>query len=219
MPVPTWCQARSTAGSAVVRKTILENEMTTEITTPTTAEPMLTPPVARREPKQNSLHGTVLVDEYGWLREKEAAEVTAYLEAENAYAEAVMEPLSDLREKLYQEMLSHIKQTDVSVPYRDGAWWYYSRTEEGLQYPVSCRRADVNGAPEPGTEHVILDGNALAEGALAGLYRRPHGLSPVHAAHQGPEYRRSAGWRGRAGWVGGVGGGRTRRGANALLHG
>ena len=119
-----------------------------------------TAPVARREPKQTPLHGTVLVDDYAWLREKENPEVTAYLEAENAYAEAVMAPLAGLRDELYQEMLSHIKQTDISVPYRDGSWWYYSRTEEGLQYPVYCRKADVPHA----TEEVILDGNALAEG-------------------------------------------------------
>ena len=102
----------------------------------------------------------MLVDDYAWLREKENPEVTAYLEAENAYAEAVMAPLAGLRDELYREMLSHIKQTDISVPYRDGSWWYYSRTEEGLQYPVYCRKADVPDA----TEEVILDGNALAEG-------------------------------------------------------
>jgi oligopeptidase B len=136
--------------------------MTTEIET--THAPAhtatLTVPAARREPKQTTLHGTVLVDDYAWLREKESPEVTAYLEAENAYAEAVMAPLSGLREQLYQEMLSHIKQTDISVPYRDGGWWYYSRTEEGLQYPVYCRKADAAEA----AEQVILDGNALAEG-------------------------------------------------------
>ena len=118
------------------------------------------PPVARKEPKQTAIHGTVLVDDYAWLREKESPEVTAYLEAENQYAEAVMAPLADLREQLYLEMLGHMKQTDISVPYRDGAWWYYMRTEEGLQYPVYCRKADVQGA----LEQVILDGNALAEG-------------------------------------------------------
>ena len=133
----------------------------------------LTAPVARREPKQTSLHGTILVDDYAWLREKESAEVTTYLEAENAYAEAVMAPLGGLREELYQEMLSHIKQTDVSVPYRDGAWWYYSRTEEGMQYPVYCRKRDLDGTPpdvrveagfEIDPEEVLLDGNALAVG-------------------------------------------------------
>jgi len=111
------------------------------------------------------MHGTVLVDDYAWLREKESAEVIAYLDAENAYAEAVVAPLSELREELYQEMLSHIKQTDVSVPYQDGGWWYYSRTEEGLQYSVYCRKADAaDGAFEANPEQVILDGNALAEG-------------------------------------------------------
>ena len=118
------------------------------------------PPVARKEPKQTAIHGTVLLDDYAWLRDKESPEVTAYLEAENQYAEAVMAPLADLREQLYLEMLGHMKQTDISVPYRDGAWWYYMRTEEGLQYPVYCRKADVQGA----LEQVILDGNALAEG-------------------------------------------------------
>ena len=140
--------------------------MTTEIKTEIKTQPAATPspeataPIARRELKQTPLHGTVLVDEYGWLREKESPEVTAYLNAENAYAEAFMAPLAGLREELYKEMLSHIKQTDVSVPYRDGGWWYYSRTEEGLQYPVFCRKADVDGA----AEEVILDGNKLAEG-------------------------------------------------------
>ena len=71
-----------------------------------------------------------------------------------------MAPLADLRQQLYDEMLSHVKQTDVSVPYRDRGWWYLVRTEEGLQYPVYCRKADTPGAEE----QVILDGNALAEG-------------------------------------------------------
>ena len=82
----------------------------------------------------------MLTDDYAWLRDKENPDVTAYLEAENAYADAVMAPLAGLREELYQEMLSHIKQTDVSVPYRDGDWWYYTRTEEGLQYGIYCRK-------------------------------------------------------------------------------
>jgi oligopeptidase B len=124
-----------------------------------------------------------LSDDYAWLREKQNPEVTAYLDAENAYADAVMAPLASLREDLYQEMLSHMKQTDVSVPYRDGAWWYYSRTEEGLQYAIHCRKRApaerVAGAPgldlETGDssysndvdhqpEQVILDGNQLAQG-------------------------------------------------------
>ena len=134
------------------------NWMTTETKSPPAATGIA--PIARIEPRLTTLHGTTLTDNYAWLREKDSAEVIAYLEAENAYAEAVMAPLAGLREELYQEMLSHIKQTDVSVPYRDHGWWYYTRTEEGLQYPVHCRKAELEGAEE----RVILDGNALAEG-------------------------------------------------------
>src|SRR5579862_3523299 len=98
------------------------------------------PPTARKHRTETRLHGTVLVDDYAWLREKENPEVKAYLDAENAYAEADTAALTELRDQLYKEMLSHIKQTDVSVPFRDGDWWYYSRTEEGLQYGIHCRK-------------------------------------------------------------------------------
>ena len=125
----------------------------------------LQPPVARKEHKETTLHGVTLVDDYAWMRDKENPDVEAYLDAENAYAESVMAPQAGLREELYQEMLSHIKQTDVSVSYRDGAWWYYSRTEEGQQYAIHCRkRGAVSGPDENAEEEVILNGNALAEG-------------------------------------------------------
>jgi oligopeptidase B len=123
-----------------------------------------TPPIARKEHNETALHGTVLVDDYAWLRDKENPEVTAYLKAENAYAAAVMAPLDDLRGEFYQEMLSHMKQTDVSVPYRDGDWWYYARTEEGLQYAILCRTHGSANATEDTPEQVVLDGNVLAEG-------------------------------------------------------
>ena len=122
------------------------------------------PPVARKVPTETSLHGVVLTDDYAWLRDKQNPEVTAYLEAENAYAEAVMAPLDGLREDLYREMLSHMKQTDVSVPFRDGDWWYYTRTEEGLQYGIHCRTHGAPSATEDTPEQVVLDGNKLAEG-------------------------------------------------------
>ncbi len=123
------------------------------------------PPIARVEHKETALHDVVLADDYAWLRDKENPEVTAYLEAENGYAEAVMAPLDGLREELYQEMLSHVKQTDVSVPYREGMWWYVTRTEEGKQYAIHCRRAGTAAGPDEGApEQVILDGNLLAEG-------------------------------------------------------
>jgi oligopeptidase B len=115
-----------------------------------TDKPFPTPPIAKKHHTETTLHGVTLADDYAWLREKENPEVTKYLEAENAYANAVMAPLAGLREELYREMLSHIKQTDVSVPYRDGDWWYYSRTEEGLQYGIYCRKhtaKKISGAP------------------------------------------------------------------------
>ncbi|HEX4756842.1 MAG TPA: S9 family peptidase [Terracidiphilus sp.] len=128
-------------------------------------ETSLTPPVARKLHTETRQHGVVLTDDYAWLRDKQDPEVTAYLEAENAYAESVMAPLADLREQLYQEMLSHMKQTDVSVSHRDGDWWYYTRTEEGLQYGIHCRkRGGIEGPGNDAAEHLILDGNQLAKG-------------------------------------------------------
>jgi oligopeptidase B len=123
------------------------------------------PPIARKEHKETKLFGVTLTDDYAWLRDKENPDVTAYLEAENAYAEAVMAPLAGLREQLYQEMLSHIKQTDISVSYRDGDWWYYSRTEEGLQYGIFCRKRGGPAGPDgDAAEEILLDGNELARG-------------------------------------------------------
>ena len=140
-----------------------------------TQDPQLIPPIARSEHKETILHGMTLTDDYAWLRDKQNPEVTAYLDAENAYAEAVMAPLSSLRDDLYNEMLSHIKQTDVTVPFPDGAWWYYTRTEEGQQYAIHCRTRSPqkNATPsatkallgiDPAAEQVILDGNKMAEG-------------------------------------------------------
>ena len=127
--------------------------------------PLPSPPIARKVHTEKKLHGVTLVDDYAWLRDKDNPDVTAYLDAENAYADAVIAPQKELREQLYQEMLSHIKQTDISVPYRDGDWWYYSRTEEGLQYGIYCRkRVGAAGPDEGAAEEVLLDGNELAKG-------------------------------------------------------
>ena len=106
------------------------------------------------------MHGDRLVDDYHWLRNRDNPAVRAYLEAENAYAEAVLAPTKPLQEQLYQEMLSRIKQTDLSVPYREGEFWYYTRTEEGKQYPIHCRKRGMLNAGE----EVLLDLNLLAEG-------------------------------------------------------
>jgi oligopeptidase B len=118
------------------------------------------PPLARREPLAQTLHGHTLHDDYAWLRNKDSQEVTAYLEAENAYAEGWMAPTKPLQETLYREMLSHIKETDESYPYHYAGYYYYSRTVEGSQYTIYCRRKGSTEAPE----EIVLDGNQLAQG-------------------------------------------------------
>src|SRR5260370_42010594 len=105
------------------------------------------PPAARREPVEHVfLHGDRRVDPYAWLRNKENPEVIAYLEAENAYADAILKPTEAFQEKLYQQMLGRIQQTDLSVPYRLRGYLYFTRTEEGKQYAIHCRRRDAEGA-------------------------------------------------------------------------
>jgi oligopeptidase B len=124
---------------------------------------VLAPPVARIQHTETILHGQTLVDDYAWLREKESPEVHAYLEAENAYTAAVMAPTAALQASLYDEMLSHIKQTDVSVPSEENGYWYYTRTSEGAQYPVYCRKPGPRESLEQAPEQVVLDVEALAQ--------------------------------------------------------
>jgi oligopeptidase B len=111
-------------------------------------------------PHVRELHGDRFQDDYFWLREKANPEVIAYLEAENAYTSAVMRPLEGLQDRLYAEMLARIKQTDLSVPVRDGDYFYYSRTEQGKQYAIHCRKKGSLDAPED----IYLDVNELAKG-------------------------------------------------------
>jgi oligopeptidase B len=118
------------------------------------------PPVAKKIPRITVLHGDTLQDDYFWLREKDNPEVLAYLREENAYTDELMKPAEAFQKALYQEMLARIKEDDSSVPYRRGAYFYYSRTEKGKQYPIYCRKAGGLDAPE----EVTLDLNALAEG-------------------------------------------------------
>jgi len=119
-----------------------------------------TPPVAAKIPHESTAAGYPRSDDYFWLRGKEKPEVQAYLHAENAYTDAVMKPTQALQAALYSEMLSHIKQTDLGVPYKLGGYYYYSRTEAGKQYPIYARRKGSMSAPE----QVTLDLNALAAG-------------------------------------------------------
>ena len=118
------------------------------------------PPETKVVPRPTTINGYTLQDNYYWLRDKKNPEVIQHLEAENAYSEAVMKPTKDLQDTLYKEMLGRIKQTDLSVPYRIGNYFYYSRTEEGKQYPYMCRKkASLDGA-----EELLLDLNKMAEG-------------------------------------------------------
>ena len=121
---------------------------------------MPAPPVAKKVPKVTDINGQKLVDNYFWLRDKKNPDVKAYLDAENAYTDAVMKPTEPLQKKLYDELLRRIKETDVDVPYKYGDYFYYSRTEAGKQYPIRCRRKGSMDAPE----EVVLDVNELAQG-------------------------------------------------------
>lgn len=124
------------------------------------------PPVAKKVPHVTQVNGATLKDDYFWLRDKNDPDVMKYLQAENKYANEMMKPTQDFQESLYKEMLSHIKQTDLSVPVRRGEYFYYSRTEEGKQYPYQCRKKGGLDA----SEEILLDLNKLAEGhAFLGL--------------------------------------------------
>src|SRR5216684_3132983 len=118
------------------------------------------PPATEKKPKVTEINGDKLVDDYFWLREKSNPAVISHLEAENAYTDATMQPTEPFQAKLYNEILSHIKQTDENVPYRWGDYFYYTRTKEGLQYPIFCRKHQTLAAPE----QIILDVNELAKG-------------------------------------------------------
>jgi len=122
-------------------------------------------PIARREASSVTLHGNTLTDEYRWLREKDSPEVLAHLDAENTFTEASMANTAELQAELYSEMLSHIKETDESVPYSDHGWFYQARTVEGSQYPIHCRRrGNTSTEAMESPEEILLDVNLLAEG-------------------------------------------------------
>jgi oligopeptidase B len=132
------------------------------------------PPVAERRPQENRRpDGTVVTDPYAWLRDRDDPTVIAHLEAENAHTESVLAPTVGLQERIFTEIRSRVKETDASAPAKRGDWWYLTRTEEGLSYPIHCRR---QGAAD-GPEEVWLDVNALAEGhdhfSLGGLAVSP----------------------------------------------
>nr|WP_269779194.1 S9 family peptidase [Propioniciclava soli] len=155
---------------------------------------MPVPPRAPQRPFTRLVHGDAVEDPYHWMADKTDPAFTTHLEAENAYADALTAHLSDLREELYEDISARTKQTDLSVPlhvaHSDGtAYWYYSRTVEGLDYPLSCRlpatsRDAIPDVTEPHPDEVvILDGNALAQG---------HDFSALGWSEVSPDGRRLA---------------------------
>ncbi|MDO4255012.1 MAG: S9 family peptidase [Kocuria sp.] len=134
------------------------------------------PPIAARRPMVREFHGDRVTDHYEWLRDKDSPEVLAHLRAETTYAESATAYLNPVRERIFQEITHRVQQTDVSVPYRRGDWWYYTRTVEGREHSIRCRTpATARGreedpwqppalAPEAGAtdEEVLLDGNLEA---------------------------------------------------------
>lgn len=135
------------------------------------------PPSTPKEPTVRTLHGDAFEDPYEWLRAKEEPRVRAQLEAENAYAEAVTAPLAGLRTRLFREIRERVQETDLTVPVRDGAWWWFARTTEGHDHPVYCRVPAVGDEQDleaweppvirPGErldgEQTVLDAQGLSE--------------------------------------------------------
>lgn len=171
------------------------------MTTPAAeATPPDRPPVADRRPVTTEHHGRTRTDEYDWLRAKDTAEVTAYLEAENAWTAASTDHLADLRDAIFGEIKARTKETDLSVPARNRGWWYYGRSFEGREYGTSCRapiqdeddwvppQPDEDAGPDrpalPG-EQVLLDHDALAEGhefySVGGVTVSPDGTLLAYA--------------------------------------
>lgn len=134
---------------------------TVEQTTTVTADSVLRqPPVAEKQPKELTMHGHTRVDNYYWLNERENPEVISYLEAENAYTQEVMADTEELQEKLFNEIVSRIKQTDESVPYKKNGYFYYTRYEAGKEYPVYARKKGSTDRKE----EIMLNANERAEG-------------------------------------------------------
>ena len=122
--------------------------------------PYIKPPMATQKPKKLSIHGDERIDPYYWLNDRENPEVLAYLDAENQYQKKMMAHLQDFEATLYQEIISRIKQTDMSVPYLYNGYYYITRFEEGQEYPIYARRERAMEA----AEQIMLDVNELAKG-------------------------------------------------------
>jgi oligopeptidase B len=124
------------------------------------ADEAVQPPAAKIVPQTSTTLGETRTDNYSWLRDRNDPDTVKYLEAENEYTKARMKSTDALQSKLYSEILGRIQQTDLSVPTKRDDYFYYTRTEEGKQYAIYCRKHGSLDAKE----EVLLDGNAMAEG-------------------------------------------------------
>lgn len=124
------------------------------------ADEKVGPPTVEKKPFELELHGDTRVDDYYWLKERENEDVIAYLEAENLYTDSVLVETSGLRNRLIDEMKSRIVQDDSTAPYKHGDYYYYTRFEEGLDYPIYCRRLGSMDAEE----EILLDINKEGAG-------------------------------------------------------
>jgi oligopeptidase B len=121
---------------------------------------MRNPPIAKQQAKILSIHGDERLDNYYWLNNKENPEVIDYLNQENAYKTEAMASHKDVEEQIYQEIIGRIAPTDMSVPFFDNGYWYFTRFKEGKEYPIYSRKKESLEA----AEEIMLDGNAMAEG-------------------------------------------------------
>ncbi len=118
------------------------------------------PPIAEKRPVELTIHGHTRIDNYYWLNERDNPEVIEYIEAENEYLSTMMAHTERLQDRLYNEMRGRIREDDQSVPYKENGYYYYTRYEEGSEYPIYCRRKGSMDAPE----EIIIDANKKAEG-------------------------------------------------------
>ena len=125
-------------------------------------------PIAERRPVTRRHHGDDFVDDYEWLRDKEDPATLAYLEAENAYTESSTSHLEPLRQQIFDEIKSRTLETDLSVPVRRGAWWYYARTVEGQQYAIRCRCPIAD--PDDWNPPVLEAGTTIDGEAIVGAF-------------------------------------------------
>ena len=154
------------------------------------------PPSPKRVPSRRERWGDVVEDDYAWLRNVDDPATVPHLEAENAWTEQVTAPLAPLRDQLFAEIKARTQETDLSVPWRKGAWWYFVRTEEGRSYAIHCRRPDDGSGTamdaDERAEQVVLNENLLAEGhdyfSLGVLDVSPDGRRLAYAVdHDGDE--------------------------------